>query len=80
MPIMLSSEVMPKRCEYTRTNTTLLNAYLHQSMWEELSGMGDELRDAGYRRGIMMVHNTGGRPRSTAPPPCKRTMAGRSPG
>jgi N-methylhydantoinase A/oxoprolinase/acetone carboxylase beta subunit len=60
MPIMLSSEVMPKRWEYTRTNTTLLNAYLHQSMWEELSGMGDELRDAGYRRGIMMVHNTGG--------------------
>ena len=32
MPIMLSSEVMPKRWEYPRTNTTLLNAYLHQSM------------------------------------------------
>jgi len=60
MPIMLSSEVVPKRWEYTRTNTTVLNAYLHQSMWEELSGMGDELRDAGYRRSIMMVHNTGG--------------------
>ena len=60
MPIMLSSEVVPKRLEYTRTNTTLLNAYLHQSMWEELSGMGDELREAGYQRGIMMVHNTGG--------------------
>ncbi|MBI2963855.1 MAG: hydantoinase/oxoprolinase family protein, partial [Deltaproteobacteria bacterium] len=29
MPIMLSCEVMPKRWEYTRTNTTLLNAYLH---------------------------------------------------
>lgn len=60
MPIMLSSDVVPKRLEYTRTNTTLLNAYLHQSMWEELSGMGDELRDAGYGRAIMMVHNTGG--------------------
>jgi N-methylhydantoinase A/oxoprolinase/acetone carboxylase beta subunit len=60
MPIMLSSDVVPKRLEYTRTNTTLLNAYLHQSMWEELSGMGDELRDAGYSRSIMMVHNTGG--------------------
>ena len=60
MPIMLSSDVVPKRLEYTRTNTTVLNAYLHQSMWEELSGMGDELRDAGYSRGIMMVHNTGG--------------------
>ena len=60
MPIMLSSEVVPKRWEYTRTNTTILNAYLHQSMWEELSGMADELRENGYGRGIMMVHNTGG--------------------
>jgi N-methylhydantoinase A/oxoprolinase/acetone carboxylase beta subunit len=60
MPIMLSSEVLPKRWEYTRTNTTLLNAYLHQAMWEELAGMNDDLRARGYRRGVMMVHNTGG--------------------
>ncbi|HEX4107951.1 MAG TPA: hydantoinase/oxoprolinase family protein [Solirubrobacteraceae bacterium] len=60
MPVMLSCEVLPKRWEYTRTNTTVLNAYLHQAMWEELSGMNDELREHGYTRGIMMVHNTGG--------------------
>lgn len=60
MPIMLSSDVLPKRWEYTRTNTTVLNAYLHQAMWVELSGMNDELREHGYTRGIMMVHNTGG--------------------
>lgn len=60
MPIMLSSDVAPKRWEYTRANTTILNAYLHQSMWEELAGMGDELRERGYRGAMMMVHNTGG--------------------
>ena len=60
MPIMLSSDVAPKRWEYTRANTTILNAYLHQSMWEELAGMGDELRERGYRGAVMMVHNTGG--------------------
>ena len=60
MPIMLSSEVVPKRWEYTRTNTTILNAYLHQAMWEELSGMADELRSHHYPRGIMLVHNSGG--------------------
>ena len=60
MPIMLSSDVLPKRWEYTRANTTILNAYLHQSMWEELAGMGDELRERGYRGSIMLVHNTGG--------------------
>ncbi|MAF47841.1 MAG: hydantoinase/oxoprolinase family protein [Rhodospirillales bacterium] len=60
MPIMLSSDVAPKRWEYTRANTAILNAYLHQSMWEELAGMGDELRERGYRGAMMMVHNTGG--------------------
>ena len=59
-PIMLSSEVCPKAHEYTRSVTVMLNAYLHQSMWEELSGMGDELRDYGYKKPLMMVHNTGG--------------------
>lgn len=60
MPVLLSSDVSPKRLEYTRTMTTVLNTYLHQTMEEELAGMGDELRDYGYRRPIMMIHNTGG--------------------
>jgi N-methylhydantoinase A/oxoprolinase/acetone carboxylase beta subunit len=60
MPVVLSSEVLPKQFEYTRAVTTILNAYLHQSMWEQLSGVGDELRDYGYHRPLMMVHNSGG--------------------
>ncbi len=60
MPIILSSEVLPQRFEYTRTLTTILNAYLHQAMWEELMGMSDELRAHGYRHSIMLVHNSGG--------------------
>jgi N-methylhydantoinase A/oxoprolinase/acetone carboxylase beta subunit len=60
MPTMLSSDVCPKRWEYTRTNTTLINAYLHQAMWEELAGMSDDLRTQGYAKSIMLVHNTGG--------------------
>jgi N-methylhydantoinase A/oxoprolinase/acetone carboxylase beta subunit len=60
MPIMLSSQVTPKQNEYTRTVTTILNAYLHYSMWEQISGTGDELRNSGYDKVIMMVHNSGG--------------------
>jgi N-methylhydantoinase A/oxoprolinase/acetone carboxylase beta subunit len=60
MPVVLSSEVAPKQNEYTRTVTTVLNAYLHYSMWEQISGTGDELRDNGYDKVIMMVHNSGG--------------------
>ncbi len=60
MPVVLSSQVTPKQNEYTRTVTTILNAYLHYSMWEQISGTGDELRNAGYDKTIMMVHNSGG--------------------
>lgn len=60
VPIVLSSDVMPKIKEYPRAIGTILNAYLHQSMSEELRGMGDELRTMGYKNPIMMVHNSGG--------------------
>jgi len=60
MPVFLSSEVSPRKFEYTRTTMTILNAYLHQSMYEELIGIGQELRRGGYRNPLMMVHNTGG--------------------
>jgi N-methylhydantoinase A/oxoprolinase/acetone carboxylase beta subunit len=60
MPVFLSSEVSPRKFEYTRTTMTVLNAYLHQSMYEELIGIGQQLRGGGYRKPLMMVHNTGG--------------------
>ncbi|MDY7037569.1 MAG: hydantoinase/oxoprolinase family protein [Thermodesulfobacteriota bacterium] len=60
MPVILSSEVLPKRLEYQRMMVTILNAYLHGSMAGELRDMGDELRSSGYNKSMMMVHNTGG--------------------
>jgi len=60
MPVVLSSKILPKRWEYQRTMATILNAYLHGSMAEELRGMGDELRSFNYQRPMMMVHNSGG--------------------
>jgi N-methylhydantoinase A/acetophenone carboxylase len=60
MPVFLASEVSPRKFEYTRTTMTILNAYLHQSMYDELIGIGQELRRGGYRNPLMMVHNTGG--------------------
>lgn len=59
-PVFLSSEVNPKRGEYERTMTALLNAYLHRNLVDELYGIGDKLRSAGYEKPLMMIHNTGG--------------------
>lgn len=59
-PVFLSTSHSPRRLEYTRATTTLLNAYLHQSMYDELGSISRRLRTGGYSQPLMMVHNTGG--------------------
>jgi len=60
IPVLLSSEVVPKWREYTRTLTTVLNGYLHSEMTNQLMGISDRLRDLGYKKPLQMVQNTGG--------------------
>ena len=60
IPVLLSSEVVPKWREYTRTTTTVLSGYLHSEMTNQLMGIGDRLRDMGYVKPLQMVQNTGG--------------------
>ena len=60
MPVMLSSDVSPKSAEYTRFITTIVNAYIHGVMSDELNKLGIELRDGGYKRPLLLVHSTGG--------------------
>ena len=60
MPVLLSSEVLPKKNEYQRTMTTVLDAYLHRTMAEELTDLSNDLRDRGYRRPLFIVQNSGG--------------------
>ncbi len=58
--VVISSDVSPRWREYPRMVATMLCAYLHRVMVDELKGMGDELRSLGYKRALMMVHNSGG--------------------
>lgn len=60
MPVFLSVEIAPRIYEYPRTMMTVLSAYLHQSMYAELIGITEELRERKYTRPLMMIHNTGG--------------------
>lgn len=60
LPVFLSSDVSPKSGEYTRFITTIVNAYIHGVMAQELTKLGNELSDGGYQRPLMLVHNTGG--------------------
>ncbi len=58
--VVISSDVSPRWREYPRMVATMLCAYLHRVMADELKGMSDELRALGYKRALMMVHNSGG--------------------
>ena len=49
-----------KSAEYTRFITTIVNAYIHGVMSDELNKLGIELRDGGYKKPLILVHNTGG--------------------
>ncbi len=60
MPILLSSEISPKNGEYTRMMTTIVNGYMHQELAEQLSHLGEKLREMGYPKPLLLVHNTGG--------------------
>jgi N-methylhydantoinase A/oxoprolinase/acetone carboxylase beta subunit len=60
LPVVLSSQVVPKLGEYERTMTAVLDAYLQRSMQLELSAMWDRLRELGYRGSFLMIHNSGG--------------------
>jgi len=60
LPVFLSSDISPKGGEYTRFMTGVVNAYVHGTMADELNKLGNELRDAGFARPLVLVHNTGG--------------------
>ncbi len=60
MPVLLSSSVSPKAGEYGRFMTTIVNAYMHRDLSDQLSRLEEELRDRGYRRPLILVHNSGG--------------------
>jgi N-methylhydantoinase A len=59
-PILLSSEVLPRQNEYQRDMTTILAAYLHRTMAEELTELGISLHERGYERPLFIVNSGGG--------------------
>ncbi|MCW5236524.1 hydantoinase/oxoprolinase family protein [Verminephrobacter eiseniae] len=60
LPVTLSHRVSGRKSEYARTNSAIINAYLHAVMYHGLAAMEQRLRDASYARPMMLVHNSGG--------------------
>lgn len=58
--VVLSSEACPKGGEYTRTTTTILNAYLHRPIQLGMLGLVGEVRQRGGKGSVLAIHCTGG--------------------
>ncbi|MBI2800354.1 MAG: hydantoinase/oxoprolinase family protein [Gammaproteobacteria bacterium] len=60
IPIVLSHRVAGRKAEYSRTMSAVLDAYLHDQMYHGMSSLEIVLRQNGYTRPMLLVHNTSG--------------------
>lgn len=58
--VALSSQVCPKQGEYTRTTTTILNAYLHRPIQMGMMDLVGEVRERHGKGSLLAIHCTGG--------------------
>lgn len=60
IPLLLSHQVAGRKAEYVRAMSTIMDAFLHQTMYHGLSSLEMNLRDHGYTKPMLVVHNSGG--------------------
>ncbi|HVA34513.1 MAG TPA: hydantoinase/oxoprolinase family protein [Candidatus Baltobacteraceae bacterium] len=60
VPVQLGVETVNDRDDHARTNSALLNAYIHAEMARILFRAEDKLREAGYERPLLVAHASGG--------------------
>jgi len=67
IPVLLSSKVSGRKGEYVRATATIVDAFLHETMFNALNQLSSNLRDSGYTKPMLVIHNSGGmaQPNST---------------
>ncbi|MDN5833603.1 MAG: hydantoinase/oxoprolinase family protein [Brevibacterium sp.] len=66
IPVLLSSQVSGRKGEYVRANSTIIDAFLHQTMFHALNQLSANLRTAGYDKPMLVIHNSGGMAQSNS--------------
>ena len=60
IPMLLSHQVAGRRGEYARGTSTIMDAFLHQTMYHGLGTLEINLRGQGYAKPMLVSHNSGG--------------------
>ena len=60
VPMLLSHQVSGRKGEYTRATSTIMDGFLHSPMYHGLGSLELHLRDEGYEKPMLVIHNSGG--------------------
>ncbi len=60
IPMLLSHQVAGRKGEYARGMSTIMDAFLHQTMYHGLGTLELNLRAQGYDKPMLVSHNSGG--------------------
>lgn len=60
IPVILSHQVTGRKGEYVRSSSAIVDAYLHSTMYHAMSVLEQNLRENGYLKPMLLVHNSGG--------------------
>jgi N-methylhydantoinase A len=60
IPMILSHQVVGRKGEYVRASSSIVDAYLHSTMYYAMSSLEQNLRENGYTKPMLLVHNSGG--------------------
>lgn len=60
VPMLLSHQVAGRKGEYARATSTIIDGFLHSEMYHGLGALELNLREHGYRKPMLINHNSGG--------------------
>lgn len=60
IPVLLSHQVSGRKGEYVRATSTIIDAFLHEIMFHALTQLSNNLRESGYDKPMLVIHNSGG--------------------
>jgi len=60
IPMLLSHQLSGRKGEYVRATSAIVDGFLHATMYHALSELEQNLREHGYHRPMLIIHNSGG--------------------
>ncbi len=67
IPVLLSSQVSGRKGEYVRAMSTVVDGFLHETMFHALNQLSSNLRGgSGYEKPMLVIHNSGGMAQSNS--------------